>query len=159
MPADTHDLRRTSSALFANAMIKQSWLKSSRSQTSGNLAPVQDWRFQIEEYDIGVPSGSQSESRGAIRCSMGTMARVPHLPEEHVGRVLLGIDNQDSQDSRTGPDAIALTTCVRVDAGFRITCLPWKSSDRARSTVGSSLILSVAMFTILQVVNWGLKSS
>jgi hypothetical protein len=56
-----------------------------RSQMFGDLAPVHERCFQIEEHDIGVPSGSHSESGEAIRCSMSTMPRVPHLPEKRVG--------------------------------------------------------------------------
>ena len=44
-------------------------------------------------------------------------------------------------------------------AGCRITCLPWKAPDLVASVVASSVILSVAMFTVLHVVPRGSKSS
>jgi hypothetical protein len=55
------------------------------SQVFGDLAPVHERRFHIQQHDIGAPSGSHSESGGAVRCSMSTMPGVPHLPEKRVG--------------------------------------------------------------------------
>ena len=68
--------KRDNQAIFAQVI---------GSQMCGDLARVHERRVHIQQHDIGVPSGSHSESGEAIRCSMSTMPRVPHLPEKRVG--------------------------------------------------------------------------